>query len=384
MSELSPPTLPLQNLLDRHAGHARKVLIIRSGPLELVEDILAVLTEWRTGLEIVQYCHEGQQTDKLRNILYRHPGYFRLQYADLGQLRDERFELVIVPYATDRRLHPEYHEIDRIGESTNAQSLIAVYWDRTALLLDDNLLERKRLEVVGPYLEQKERAIDEIRHFTGEDPELIEDKCHLAAAKGDRLWCEQAPAADHEIEQFYRDADFYIYALMKECDWRGARSTLAKELSAEIPEGARVLDYGAGCGALAIELAGRGYDVSHLDLPGPLLEFARSRYKTRGLKVKVLAAGQRLPLQDTYDAIVCTHVLEHVPDPEDKLRHMAEHLAPDGAMFLAVPFEANPVGGKHPGMHLNRLSEQRYRDVLSGLGFEFSRRIDDLDVLRRG
>ncbi|MBW7997066.1 MAG: methyltransferase domain-containing protein [Candidatus Glassbacteria bacterium] len=383
MSVPGPATFPLPNLLNRHAGPAARVLIIRSGPLELVQDILAVLSEWNSALEVVQYCHEGQELDILSNLIYSHPGYFRLKHADLDTLRSRNFDLVIVPYATDRRLHPEYHEVDLIAIETGAEAVIAVYWDRTALLLDENLLERKEREAVRPYLEQKKSAIEEIRRFTGEDPEVIEDKCHLAAARGDCLWREQSPASECEIEEFYSGTDFYIYALMKECDWRGARSWLAGLLADEIPPESSVLDYGAGCGALGIAMAERGYDFTHLDLPGPLLEFARSRYRARGLEVTVAAAEQPLPLSESYDAIICIHVLEHVPDPEDKLRHLAGHLAPDGSLCIAIPFEANPVGGEHPGLHLNRLTDQRYQTLIAELGFECVRQVDDLDILRR-
>ncbi|MEE8374754.1 MAG: hypothetical protein V3S26_00355, partial [Acidimicrobiia bacterium] len=53
--------------------------------------------------------------------------------------------------------------------------IVAVFWDRSALVLDKDLLARKQREVVLPYLESKKAAIAEIRGFTGETPETIED-----------------------------------------------------------------------------------------------------------------------------------------------------------------------------------------------------------------
>jgi len=170
---------------------------------------------------------------------------------------------------------------------------------------------------------------------------------------------------------------------MKECDWRGARSDIAASLAEHIPAGSSVLDYGAGCGAVGIALAERGFRVSHLDLPGPLLEFARSRYEARNLPVTIIPANIKFPLSETYDAIISTHVLEHVADPDDKLRHMAAQLSPGGRMFIAIPFEANSVGGTHPGMHLNRLTPERYDSLLDELGFERRHLVSDVDMLIR-
>ncbi len=382
MNEYSPPTLPLPNLLENHARSTRNILIFRSGPLEMLRDIIDTLRQVIPAAEITQYCHNGRQLDCCRNLLYSHPGYFRLAHADTAALRKQEFDLTIIPYATDRRLHPEYHELDRIAAQSGADTIVAVFWDRSAAVLDENLLARKQREVVEPYLKNKSAAIEEIRRFTGEDPETIEDRCHLAAARGDRLWSELAPRSDEEIERFYTGTDFYVYALMKECDWRGARSDTVEQIAGQLPKGASVLDYGAGCAAVGIALAERGFRVTHLDLPGALIEFARSRYRARGLAVTVQPAGEKYPLNGLYDAIICTHVLEHVPDPVEKLRHLAAHLAPRGTLFIAIPFEANPVGGEHPGMHLNRLTPAGYKTLLEELDLARIDRAGEMDILR--
>ncbi len=382
MSQYSPPTLPLRILLDTHAANARKVLIIRSGPLEMVRDIIGALRQVLPEVRITQLCHQGQQLDSCQNLLYNHPGYFRLSRTDTAALAGQNFDLTVIPYATDRRLHPEYHEVDSIAAKSGADIIVAVFWDRSALVLDKDLLARKQRELVQPYLQSKNSAIAEIQGFTGENSETIEDRCHLATARGDKLWSELSPSSDEDIERFYTAADFYIYALMKECDWRGARSDTVDTIAPELPGGASVLDYGAGCGAVGIAMAQRGFMVTHLDLPGPLIEFARSRYHSRKLPVTVQPAGEKYPLSSPYDAIICTHVLEHVPDPQQKLRHMAGHLAPGGTMFIAIPFEANPVGGQHPGMHLNRLTQAGYNALLEELGLRCIRQAEDIDILR--
>ena len=52
----------------------------------------------------------------------------------------------------------------------------------------------------------------------------------------------------------------------------------------------------------------------------------------------------RIPhLDDTFDAIICSHVLEHVPDDRGAIRELHRVLAPDGWAILQVPISADPT-----------------------------------------
>jgi len=376
-------TFPLPELLDNLAGDINRMLVIRSGPQKLLSRVIKTLREWKPGASITQYCHAGEEISRCENIIYPHPGYFLLELADLEILRSREFDLVVVPYATDRRLHPDYYELDRIANALGALAVMACYWDGTALLLNSQILEHKFEHIVNPYLERKHRAIAEISAFTGEDPQTVEDRCNRAAKLGEQLWRQKKPHNVEEIERFYSESDFYIYALMKECDWRGARADLAKPIRQEITPADSVLDYGGGCGTLSLDLAQAGLRCSHLDLPGKLLDFAGFRFASRGLDIKLIPAYAKYPLTGLYDTIICTHVIEHLPDPEEKIRHLADHLKPGGKLFLAIPFQPNPVAGVQPGMHLNRLSRGKYRKLVAELGLKQARKIGQLDVFQK-
>ncbi len=376
------PLADLEQLLDRHAPAAERVLLIRSSSRSHVTAILERLRAWRPGLRVTQLCHPGEELEGCENLLYPDPGYFRRELVDFPALRERRFQLVLLPYATDRRLHPDYHELDGIASALGAP-VLACYLDGRALALERGVLALKLKLEVGPYLARKAEALEEICGFTGEEPAAAEDLCRRANKLIAEEWERLAPRTEEQIEEFYRSCRLYIHQLMKECDWRGARSDLAEAVARVLPPGCRVLDYGGGCGALSLALAGQGFRVAHLDLPGPLLEFARYRFARRGLEAQVLAADQTYPLREHYAAIICTHVLEHLPDPEDKLRHMARHLEPGGKLLLAVPFEPNPTAGEHPGMHLNRLGPSRYQELLEELGFRLELKEGELDVFIR-
>lgn len=377
------PVLAPERLLGGLVPAPRSALIVRSGPSAMLESAIGHLRSAFPGIRIVQLCHAGHEREDLENIVYPREGYFRARHADTDLLRGEKFDLALALYATDRRLHPEYHEVDAIAVESGARRVVVLYWDGLAAELTPEALELKKKTVLAPWLERMNSALREISAFTGEDPETVRDKCDLAAVRGNELWRSLSPATDREIEAFYRGTDFYIYALMKECDWRGARSGVAEQAVEHLAPGDRALDYGGGVGTLCLELSGRGFELSHLDLPGPLIEFAAHRFRARGLGVDILPAFEQYPLTGAYDAIFCTHVLEHLPDPERKLIHMARHLRSAGRMFLAVPFEPNAVAGTHPDMHLNRLNPESLERVMRSEGLELFARSGELDIYRK-
>ncbi len=386
MSTAEPviPTRPFSKLLDgiRAESSPVRVLVIRSGPRHMVTRIIQALRAWNSQVSITQFCHAGEEMADCENIIYPHHGYFRFERVDITDLESGNFFMVVAPYATDRRLHPEYHQVDRIALAVGARTVTAYYLDGSALVLDRAFLEGKFELTVRPFLARMDQSVAEICNFTGEAPLEVEDKCNIASKLGNELWEKSRPETEEEVLKFYLENDFYIYQLMKECDWQGARSYLAPAVIDELNPGDRVLDYGGGCGALSISLARAGFKSTHLDLPGRLLEFARSRFAGRGLDIKTIAAVEKYPLLKRYDAIICTHVIEHLTDPEGTLRHLADHLETGGKLFLEIPFDPSPGADAHLNMHLNHLTFDKYRELMVELGFNLSNKIGKLDIFQ--
>lgn len=55
--------------------------------------------------------------------------------------------------------------------------------------------------------------------------------------------------------------------------------------------------------------------------------------------VEVFGDGNRLPFSDqSFDTVMCTEVLEHLPEPPTALAEMARVLRPGGRMLFTVPF----------------------------------------------
>ncbi len=74
--------------------------------------------------------------------------------------------------------------------------------------------------------------------------------------------------------------------------------------------------------------------------------------------------GQRLPFRDaTFDAAICTEVLEHVPDARLVLQELARVLRPDARLLVSVPFI----------FHYHADPEDYFRWTLTGLKTELVR-----------
>lgn len=119
-----------------------------------------------------------------------------------------------------------------------------------------------------------------------------------------------------------------------------------------------LLDFGCGTGAAVAEpLSTAGDQVQGVDLHGPSVERARQRpggtrvhYSTRTL-AQLEADGER------YHAIVCSEVLEHLPDPAAALHAFHRLLEPEGLLLVTIP---NGFGPFENLQRLDRLLRRFY------------------------
>jgi SAM-dependent methyltransferase len=99
------------------------------------------------------------------------------------------------------------------------------------------------------------------------------------------------------------------------------------EAARALPAGARVADVGAGRAPYR-ELFG------HVDYV--TIDWANSLHADA---FDVVAPAHDIPEPDaSFDAVLCTQVLEHVPDPAAVLAELHRLLRPGGTLYLSVPF----------------------------------------------
>jgi SAM-dependent methyltransferase len=95
--------------------------------------------------------------------------------------------------------------------------------------------------------------------------------------------------------------------------WRAAMTDEQTRMEADfiqqqlqISAPARILDVPCGGGRLALELAGRGFDLTGLDIASEFIDEAKTNSAARGLKIEWKNRDMRdLPWRDEFDAAFC-------------------------------------------------------------------------------
>lgn len=126
--------------------------------------------------------------------------------------------------------------------------------------------------------------------------------------------------------------------------WRLFDRVIERWLAAgrPVPRTLRVLDAGCGDGinmtVLRDLLAVRGFGCTLIGSDYNALRLARA---PSGQGSLLLQADLRaMPFPDAaFDMILCSHVLEHIPEDGEALRELARMLAPGGLLIVAVPNE---------------------------------------------
>jgi 2-polyprenyl-3-methyl-5-hydroxy-6-metoxy-1,4-benzoquinol methylase len=103
-----------------------------------------------------------------------------------------------------------------------------------------------------------------------------------------------------------------------------------------IQPGGFILDYGCGPGRISLMLARTGFRVLALD-PSPAMIATATQQPIDTLDVEFRVCPEwpgDLP-QAPYEAIVCSSVIEYVPDPEKLLRCFSAALRPSGLLIIS-------------------------------------------------
>jgi len=98
----------------------------------------------------------------------------------------------------------------------------------------------------------------------------------------------------------------------------------------------RLLDVGSGGGVLAEEFASAGCQVTGIDLSPGSIEIARAHATQVGLSIDYrVGSGTSLPFEkDSFEAVSCCDVLEHIRDWKRVIAEAARVLVPGGLFFF--------------------------------------------------
>jgi 2-polyprenyl-3-methyl-5-hydroxy-6-metoxy-1,4-benzoquinol methylase len=97
--------------------------------------------------------------------------------------------------------------------------------------------------------------------------------------------------------------------------------------------GGRLLEVGCGSGQ-ALRVLGRlGWDAEGVDFDRAAVERARAR----GLRVRLGSLREQGYAAESFDAVVMSHLIEHVPDPLALLEECRRLLKPGGQLVVVTP-----------------------------------------------
>lgn len=165
---------------------------------------------------------------------------------------------------------------------------------------------------------------------------------------------------------------------------------LNSDVLARIPRSSRrVLDVGCGTGSLGERLGAR----QERRVVGVTRDLAEARSALRRLDAVIVADLDRglalsgSPATPAFDAVVLSHVLEHLREPRAILLAVRKLLGPDGAVVVAVPNALHwrvrwqlargrfryTDGGTLDRTHLRFFDLAGARDLLPSCGFRLGR-----------
>jgi 2-polyprenyl-3-methyl-5-hydroxy-6-metoxy-1,4-benzoquinol methylase len=134
-----------------------------------------------------------------------------------------------------------------------------------------------------------------------------------------------------------------------------------------------VLDIGCATGALIASLRDRGWRVTGVEI-SPCAVYAQ---KERGLDVRNIPLEEANFPKESFDAVLASHLVEHLNDPRSFFEEVHRILKKDGYIFITTPnisgLQARLFGGKWRSAifdHLYLFSKSTLLKMLKTCGFK--------------
>ena len=119
-----------------------------------------------------------------------------------------------------------------------------------------------------------------------------------------------------------------------------ARVEKLKKIAGGSLAGKRVLEIGPGTGALGHLIAGAGADYRAVEPFGVCYEAAVAAFPELRPLIHRGPFGTAGFAEDSFDLVVMTDTLEHIPEPREFLSGLIRFIGPSGRLYVEVPNES--------------------------------------------
>jgi 2-polyprenyl-3-methyl-5-hydroxy-6-metoxy-1,4-benzoquinol methylase len=117
---------------------------------------------------------------------------------------------------------------------------------------------------------------------------------------------------------------------------------IEEQLRRYAPPQGSVLDVGCGNGIMSEAIGRCGYQVLGIDISEKAIDKAKAAGTKSNIQFRVVSAEDLVADGSTYDAVICSEVLEHLPDPSQLLRTLHALLSDEGVLVVTVPNGRGP------------------------------------------
>ena len=134
------------------------------------------------------------------------------------------------------------------------------------------------------------------------------------------------------------------------------------------------LDVGCATGRLIFEMKGRGWDVAGVEVCEPA---ARYGIENRGVDIRISPLEAASFDTASIDVVHCSHLIEHLAEPEVFVEEVARILKPGGIFIIVTPdisgFQARLFGAQWRSAiadHMYLFSKKTLSDLMLKSGFK--------------
>ena len=151
----------------------------------------------------------------------------------------------------------------------------------------------------------------------------------------------QTQPAPSDLRKFYEvdyERSFAPAVIPAEDDFMYGQTL--RHLRPYLRPGVKVLDLGCNNGSLSLFMAKQGCEVLGVDLARNIVQTAErsaAQYGIAGARFRAMDFQLEWDRPEEFDFVLCSHVIEHVPDDVGFLRKIRTALKPGGRLMLLTP-----------------------------------------------